>query len=70
VNGGQRRTNSVAECASTVKKKTRQQTQNSNLDNIMAKALGIDLGTANSCVAVIEGGEPSVLEKPPVPAHS
>ena len=28
----------------------------------MAKILGIDLGTTNSCMAVIEGGEPSVLE--------
>ena len=28
----------------------------------MAKILGIDLGTTNSCMAVIEGGEPTVLE--------
>ena len=28
----------------------------------MAKILGIDLGTTNSCMAVMEGGEPSVLE--------
>jgi molecular chaperone DnaK len=28
----------------------------------MAKILGIDLGTTNSCMAVIEGGEPMVLE--------
>ncbi|MFW5802481.1 MAG: molecular chaperone DnaK [Verrucomicrobiota bacterium] len=27
----------------------------------MAKVLGIDLGTTNSCMAVIEGGEPKVL---------
>jgi molecular chaperone DnaK len=28
----------------------------------MAKVLGIDLGTTNSCMAVIEGGEPAVLD--------
>ena len=28
----------------------------------MGKILGIDLGTTNSCMAVIEGGEPKVLE--------
>ena len=28
----------------------------------MSKILGIDLGTTNSCVAIIEGGEPKVLE--------
>jgi molecular chaperone DnaK len=28
----------------------------------MAKILGIDLGTTNSCMAVIEGGQPKVLE--------
>ncbi|MDO8490145.1 MAG: molecular chaperone DnaK [bacterium] len=28
----------------------------------MAKILGIDLGTTNSCMAIIEGGEPKVLE--------
>ena len=28
----------------------------------MAKILGIDLGTTNSCMAVIEGGEPRVIE--------
>ena len=28
----------------------------------MAKILGIDLGTTNSCMAIIEGGEPLVLE--------
>ena len=28
----------------------------------MAKVIGIDLGTTNSCVAAMEGGEPTVLE--------
>ena len=28
----------------------------------MAKVLGIDLGTTNSCMAVIEGREPTVLD--------
>jgi len=28
----------------------------------MAKALGIDLGTTNSCMAIMEAGEPTVLE--------
>ncbi|MFA9400770.1 MAG: molecular chaperone DnaK [Acidobacteriota bacterium] len=28
----------------------------------MGKTIGIDLGTTNSCVAILEGGEPDVLE--------
>jgi molecular chaperone DnaK len=32
------------------------------LIHFMAKVLGIDLGTTNSCMAVMEGGEPVVLE--------
>jgi molecular chaperone DnaK len=30
----------------------------------MSKTIGIDLGTTNSCVAVIEGGEPNVVPNP------
>src|SRR2546429_8687989 len=30
--------------------------------NQMAKTIGIDLGTTNSCMAILEGGEPRVIE--------
>ncbi|MGH8490493.1 MAG: Hsp70 family protein, partial [Gammaproteobacteria bacterium] len=28
----------------------------------MGKIIGIDLGTTNSCVAILEGGKPKVVE--------
>ena len=39
----------------------------------MAKVIGIDLGTTNSCVAVMEGSTPKVIENaegaaPPPPS--
>ena len=30
----------------------------------MGRIIGIDLGTTNSCVAVMEGGEPVVITNP------
>jgi actin-like ATPase involved in cell morphogenesis len=35
--------------------------ENNNLGKKMAKVVGIDLGTTNSVVAAIEGGQPSVI---------
>ena len=30
----------------------------------MAKVIGIDLGTTNSCIAIMDGKEPKVIENP------
>src|ERR1700692_2490450 len=30
-------------------------------DAVMGKIIGIDLGTTNSCVAIMEGGQPKVI---------
>ena len=30
----------------------------------MSKVIGIDLGTTNSCVAILEGDEPKVIQNP------
>ena len=35
--------------------------KNNFKEDIMAKVIGIDLGTTNSCVAIMEGGEPVVI---------
>ena len=35
----------------------------------MPKTIGIDLGTTNSCMAVLEGGEPTVIPNAEVGAR-
>jgi molecular chaperone DnaK len=35
---------------------------NSMRDQIMAKVIGIDLGTTNSCIAIMDGSQPRVIE--------
>src|SRR5204862_3178502 len=40
----------------------RQDTHAQQRLKIMAKIIGIDLGTTNSCVAIMEGGQPKVIE--------
>jgi molecular chaperone DnaK len=32
------------------------------MEEVMSKIIGIDLGTTNSCVAIMEGGQPKVIE--------
>src|SRR5947209_5942581 len=48
-----------AEAATTAARTFPPQTRNFT---DMAKTIGIDLGTTNSCMAVLEGGEPTVIE--------
>jgi molecular chaperone DnaK len=35
---------------------------NQQQGNSMAKVIGVDLGTTNSCVAILEGGDPKIIE--------
>jgi molecular chaperone DnaK len=44
----------------TLTERTKLKNQNINY-NTMSKIIGIDLGTTNSCVAVMEGSEPTVI---------
>ena len=43
------------------KAKNLEQKINLKIIRIMGKIIGIDLGTTNSCVAVMEGNEPTVI---------
>jgi molecular chaperone DnaK len=44
-----------------LKYRRRQTNEVKSKTNIMSKVIGIDLGTTNSCVAVMEGNEPVVI---------
>ena len=35
----------------------------------MGKVIGIDLGTTNSCVSILEGDEPKVIQNPEGTLH-
>ena len=48
-------------CSERIQQDPRYETTLERQIFIMAKVIGLDLGTTNSCVAVMEGGEPVVI---------
>jgi len=47
--------------AQDLRKHFRENNPEKKTNNTMGKIIGIDLGTTNSCVAVMEGNEPTVI---------
>jgi molecular chaperone DnaK len=51
----------VAKKSNKIDRKASRQIKSVKILNSMGKVIGIDLGTTNSCVAVLEGGQPVVI---------